>query len=594
MEELFSADERLVEARASIERDCDAVAAELNERQSLLVERMKKLDEKKGAMASQNGNVNASDDDLVEVNAGGKVVTAKRSTLTQQVGTRMEALFSGRWDEKLQRDANGRIFLDVNPKCFRAIVDYLNELAISSKDDPPSPPSVVDEDDHILRSQLGLFGLCDQKIKESNIVSDSKEVNLLHEWLDEDRSNGEFNLLYQSSRDGLSAANFHSKCDNQGCTLTVIETTDGFVLGGYTNTPWASGNESSTASKSFLFVISGSDVTCPCKMKLKSADDGYAVCHNSTYGPTFGGGHNLRVHGSNEHVYLYSGTSYHPWPLGRLTTPTNGSYAMLEIKELEVFQVAGAPVPKGIALNVRKIQHLFQPIEPVTVFSAIVNEAINTKKESLMKAEAEILQLEESLEDEQKFIATIASGDPKDIITLNVSGTIMATKRSTLCTAEDSVLAQQFDDTKWTEQGCNASCVKQWTPDDVSDWARNIDALQEDVGTMLKENDITGSELLAMDMEGLKLMGVKRLGTLCLLKKEIEKLEKASRDVVTLVEHSPYCFGKILDHLRLSQLNTDGFVEKLALPYVCESQRSRFEKVVKYYFPGETSKFVLG
>ena len=31
-----------------------------------------------------------------------------------------------------------------------------------------------------------------------------------------------------------------------------------------------------------------------------------------------------------------------------------------------------------------------------------------------------------------------------------------------------------------------------------------------------------------------------------------------------------------------------------ALPTVCDDQKKRFEKVVKYYFPGESSKFILG
>ena len=43
-------------------------------------------------------------------------------------GTRLEALFSGRWDKKLSRDGHGRIFLDVDPTCFQAIVDYLSEM----------------------------------------------------------------------------------------------------------------------------------------------------------------------------------------------------------------------------------------------------------------------------------------------------------------------------------------------------------------------------------------------------------------------------------------------------------------------------------
>ena len=37
-----------------------------------------------------NGIVDAKDDDLVEINAGGRVIAAKRSTLTQLKGTRFE------------------------------------------------------------------------------------------------------------------------------------------------------------------------------------------------------------------------------------------------------------------------------------------------------------------------------------------------------------------------------------------------------------------------------------------------------------------------------------------------------------------------
>ena len=52
-----------------------------------------------------------------------------------------------------------------------------------------------------------------------------------------------------------------------------------------------------------------------------------------------------------------------------------------------------------------------------------------------------------------------------------------------------------------------------------------------------------------MNMEGLQMIGIKRAGTLCLLLKKIKKLEKDSEDFATLIEHSPYCFGKILDYL---------------------------------------------
>ena len=106
--------------------------------------------------------MDAKDDDLIEVNAGGKIISAKRCTLTQLKGTRFEgeyiyvvnikiscacnvmlciclhlypnillpriytkntqsfhiysALFSGRWDKKLQRDGNGSYIPGCKPK----------------------------------------------------------------------------------------------------------------------------------------------------------------------------------------------------------------------------------------------------------------------------------------------------------------------------------------------------------------------------------------------------------------------------------------------------------------------------------------------
>ena len=177
---------------------------------------------------------------------------------------------------------------------------------------------------------------------------------------------------------------------------------------------------------------------------------------------------------------------------------------------------------------------------------------------------------------------------------LNVSGTMMVTKRATLCVREDSVLAQQFDDNKWTEHGCNTPRVKEWTPLDVTSWAQRIDDISDGIANIFEENKITGNELLALGKDGLLMLGITRTGTVCLLSEEIEALKKASQDVATFIEHGPYCFGKILDYLRLKHLHSQGLVEKPSLPTVCETQKSRFEKVVKYYFPGDSSKFILG
>eukprot|EP00984_Skeletonema_dohrnii_P005109 scaffold1797_cov99-Skeletonema_dohrnii-CCMP3373.AAC.3 len=141
------------------DRDRAIQINKLEEKEKQLLDRLSKLNGEKLKAASTNGNVDVSDDDFLEINAGGKVIAVKRATLTQLRGSRLEAMFSGRWDKKLVRDSSGRLFLDVNSDCFQAIVDYMNELAISSEDDPPMPPTVDDELQHILVHQMNLFGL---------------------------------------------------------------------------------------------------------------------------------------------------------------------------------------------------------------------------------------------------------------------------------------------------------------------------------------------------------------------------------------------------------------------------------------------------
>jgi len=44
----------------------------------------------------------------------------------------------------------------------------------------------------------------------------------------------------------------------------------------------------------------------------------------------------------------------------------------------------------------------------------------------------------------------------------------------------------------------------------------------------------------------------------------------------------------------MKHLHSIELIKEPSLPSVCESQKERLRKVVKYYFPGETSKIMLG
>jgi hypothetical protein len=95
----------------------------------------------------------------LKLNVGGSLVTVLRSTLTSKPRTRLAALFSGIYDGQLRRDRKGRIFLDLNPECFREIVDWLAHCELAGPDDvkphPAVPPGHADTMEHMMR----FFGL---------------------------------------------------------------------------------------------------------------------------------------------------------------------------------------------------------------------------------------------------------------------------------------------------------------------------------------------------------------------------------------------------------------------------------------------------
>lgn len=556
MEELVLANKCIKVAHDKVEIDYNKLIEELNSEEKGLADHLEKVSTKINDSTEEYGNVDAADHDVLEINVGGKIIIAKRSTLTQHtMGTRFAALFNGRWDKKLQRDMNGRIFLDINPECFQAIIAYLNEMMISSEENLPDPPSVDDEHKSILWHQHELFGLCRKigaRAPQSQVLSTEDERSKLRSWLNKQGLFEELHLLYSGERDGLNTKSFRKKCTAEDCVIFIIKT---------------------------VFISSTYDYNDEDVSKTETETSAGVYNANEPF---------IGLLGRSSHEKILFSDSSRSTLLGEVTTEDPGYYGSqnsCSIIQLEAFKATGsltAPTPK--ATDTRK---------PITRFSNDINKVINKKRACLPKAELKICALEDSFKDEQMFIDKFALGDAKDIVTLNVSGTLMVTRRTTLCIIKDSVLAQQFDDSKWTEQAYSGSRVKNWSPDEVSAWAKNIEGIQENVYSVFKQNKITGCELLALNMDGLKMLGIERAGTLCLLKKEIETLEKASH-AVTLIDHCPYCFGKILDYLRLKQAYSLGLTSEPKAPEVVDVQKKRFEKVVKFYFPGDTAKLLLG
>ena len=107
--------------------------------------------------------------------------------------------------------------------------------------------------------------------------------------------------------------------------------------------------------------------------------------------------------------------------------------------------------------------------------------------------------------------------------------------------------------------------AKQWSCEEVSKWVTEIGGMPENVGATFVRNDVNGAALFAMHQDDFKDIDMTKAGPLDLLLKEIASL----RTKAIFVDDNSYCFGKILDTLRLRLM---GQSEKnLATLYIQES-----------------------
>ena len=106
--------------------------------------------------------VEVSDNDIINLNVGGKKITTKRSTLCQVSGSLLASMFSGRWETSLERDEDGRIFFDFNPQYFVLILDYLRAKRVATPENPAPLPKVPDDQAKNFNNLIEYLGLSDE------------------------------------------------------------------------------------------------------------------------------------------------------------------------------------------------------------------------------------------------------------------------------------------------------------------------------------------------------------------------------------------------------------------------------------------------
>ena len=97
-----------------------------------------------------------------------------------------------------------------------------------------------------------------------------------------------YELIFKMTTNGYTPKNFHDYCDNKGPTLTLIETKNNNIFGGFTPLSWNSNEKKGynfnydISKRTFLFSLNLMK-----KFDMFNRDKRAIKCHED-YGPTFG------------------------------------------------------------------------------------------------------------------------------------------------------------------------------------------------------------------------------------------------------------------------------------------------------------------
>ncbi|KAF2077889.1 hypothetical protein CYY_000767 [Polysphondylium violaceum] len=165
------------------------------------------------------------------------------------------------------------------------------------------------------------------KTIQSKII-DYKFFTTINDWIDHSKIH-KFTLLYRASENDFNAVMFHTKCDYKGPTITIIETTDGYVFGGYNSQDWKSKNTYYGDNKCFIFTLRNRHDFKPTKY-ITTMDN--CIGDYSSLGPIFT---DINIYGKEN--------SYQDFPLKFNDTTFKGKSTLTPfkdfiIKEYEVYQ----------------------------------------------------------------------------------------------------------------------------------------------------------------------------------------------------------------------------------------------------------------
>jgi len=187
----------------------------------------------------------------------------------------------------------------------------------------------------LLKSQQISEEQLNENLKSENILINEEEKKMVFNWiLKRMKSEGKkvnMTLLYSVPRDSDSYSTFHSLCNGKGKTLTLVRNTKGYRCGAFITQSWSSSNNYINDPNAFLFSLEF-------KEYYPIYDGTNAIYDYSSYGPTFGDGHDLYIaSGCSQNISSYCNFPYRYYGT-RSRGLTGGSYNF-KVNKLEVYKI---------------------------------------------------------------------------------------------------------------------------------------------------------------------------------------------------------------------------------------------------------------
>lgn len=182
-----------------------------------------------------------------------------------------------------------------------------------------------------------------------------KHMDQLENWIG--KGPKKFDLLYAVTRDGCVPTAFHQKCDNQGPTVTILFNQHGSVYGGYTAVSWDQSGQWKNDATAFLFQLQYNNGSAANKFPCTSPT--YAILGGSTYGPTFGSGHDLQafngtINNSGGYFALNGSMNLNNAYNSQGITTNQINNGTLNVTELEVYKVIGNKLVHSCMKNMKE------------------------------------------------------------------------------------------------------------------------------------------------------------------------------------------------------------------------------------------------